>query len=86
MLDVPLLFETGVNALCDATLLVTAPPEVQRARVLARPGMTEVQFQTLNARQMPDAEKRYRATHIVETLDPASVAAYVTALLTHIRL
>ena len=86
VLDIPLLFETGVDTQMDATLLVTAPAALQRARVFARPGMTEAQFQTLNARQMPDAEKRRRATHIVETLDPASVAAYVTALLTHIRL
>ena len=85
VLDVPLLFETGVNALCDATLLVTAPPEVQRARVLARPGMTEDQFRLIQSRQLPDSEKRCRATHILETLNPDLAHAYVTALIAHIR-
>jgi dephospho-CoA kinase len=85
LLDIPLLFETGAAAQMDATLLVTAPPALQRARVLARPGMTEAQFTHLLARQMPDAEKRGLATHIVETLSEASVRAYVIALITHIR-
>ncbi|MGV8952253.1 MAG: dephospho-CoA kinase [Cypionkella sp.] len=85
LLDIPLLFENGTEADLDATLLVTAPAALQRARVLARPGMTEAHFQTLLARQMPDAEKRKRATHIVETLDAASTRAYVTALIAHIR-
>lgn len=85
LFDIPLLFEKGTEAEMDATLLVTAPPELQRARVLLRPGMTEAQFHLILSRQMPDAEKRARATHIVETLNPASVRAYVTALLQHIR-
>jgi dephospho-CoA kinase len=85
LLDIPLLFETGAAAQMDATLLVTAPPVLQRARVLARPGMTDAQFQQLLARQMPDAEKRGLATHIVETLSESSVRAYVIALITHIR-
>lgn len=67
VLDIPLLFETGAEAWLDATLVVTAPPEVQRARVLARPGMTEDQFELILARQIPDAEKRARATHVIET-------------------
>ena len=83
--DIPLLFEKGTEADMHATLLVTAPPELQRARVLQRPGMTETQFALILQRQMPDAEKRKRATHIVETLDEASVRAYVKALLNHIR-
>ncbi|MBI1171103.1 dephospho-CoA kinase [bacterium] len=83
--DIPLLFEKGTEAEMDATLLVTAPPELQRARVLSRPGMTEAQFALILSRQMPDAQKRARATHIVETLDLASVQAYVRALLNHIR-
>lgn len=85
LFDIPLLFEKGSEAEMDATLLVTAPPDLQRARVLSRPGMTEAQFALILSRQMPDAEKRARATHIVETLDVASVRAYVMALITHIR-
>ena len=67
VLDVPLLFETGGEARCDAVLVVTAAPEVQRARVLARPGMNPELFQTLLAKQMPDAEKRRRAQFLVDT-------------------
>lgn len=85
VLDVPLLFETGANALCDATLLVTAPPELQRARVLARPGMTDDQFRLIQSRQLPDAEKRCRATHILETLGHELARCYVAALIAYIR-
>lgn len=85
VLDIPLLFEKGTEALLDATLLVTAPASVQRARVLDRPGMTEAAFQDILARQMPDVEKRRRATHIVETLDLPSTTAFVRALIRHIR-
>lgn len=85
VLDIPLLFEKGTEKDMDATLLVTAPPAVQRARVLARPGMTTAQFETILARQMPDREKRARATHIIETLSLVSVEACVTALIDHIR-
>ena len=85
ILDIPLLFENGTESHFDATLLVTAPLSVQRLRVLERPGMTEDHMETMLARQMPDAQKRARATHIVETLDLASTAAYVKALIAHIR-
>jgi len=85
VLDIPLLFEKGSEAEMDATLLVTAPPALQRARVLARPGMTEVQFQTILSRQMPDAEKRGRATHIIETLGLQAAQQSVLALIAYIR-
>jgi dephospho-CoA kinase len=85
LLDIPLLFETGAETALDATLLVTAPPEVQRARVLARPGMTEELFRSLLAKQMPDHQKRARATHLIETLSHDSVRACVHALIDYIR-
>lgn len=85
VLDIPLLFEKGTEAEMDATLLVTAPPDLQRQRVLARPGMTAESLALILARQMPDRDKRARATHIVETLSPAQVRAYVQALIAHIR-
>ena len=83
--DIPLLFEKGTEAEMDATLLVTAPSDLQRRRVLARPGMTPDQFALILSRQMPDRDKRARATHIIETLSLASVQACVTALIAHIR-
>lgn len=83
--DIPLLFEKGTEAQMDATLLCTAPAVLQKVRVLARGTMTIGQFETILARQMPDAEKRARATHIVETLSLDSTRAYVKALIAHIR-
>jgi len=67
VLDVPLLLETGGEGRCDAVLVVTAPPDVQRARVLARPGMTVERFETILGKQMPDGEKRARAHFLVDT-------------------
>ena len=67
VLDIPLLYETGGAGRCDAVLVVTAPPAVQRARVLARPGMDEAKFAAIGAKQTPDAEKRRRADFIVDT-------------------
>lgn len=86
VLDIPLLFETGGTALIDDVLVVSAPPEVQRARVLARPGMDEAAFQRILARQLPDSEKRARAAYVIDTsrgLDAAR--ADVAALLSRIR-
>ena len=83
--DIPLLFENGYDRQMDATLLVTASSDLQRSRVLARPGMTVDQFNLILSRQMPDAEKRSRATHIVETLSLDQTRAYVDALISHIR-
>ncbi|MDZ4097468.1 MAG: dephospho-CoA kinase [Methylophilaceae bacterium] len=85
VLDIPLLFETAGQAEMNATLLVTSPPALQRARVLARPGMTEAQFETILARQMPDAQKRGLATHIIETLGLEAAKAAVHALIAYIR-
>lgn len=67
VLDIPLLYETGADAWLDGVLVVTAPPEVQRARVLARPGMDTGAFAAILARQTSDAEKRARADFVIET-------------------
>ena len=67
VLDVPLLFETGGHARMDAVVVVSAPAEVQRARVLARPGMSEEKLDHILSRQMADADKRKRAHFVVET-------------------
>lgn len=85
VLDIPLLFEKGTEIEMDATLLVTAPLALQRKRVLTRPGMTGDRFSAILARQMPDAQKRARATHIIETLSLDSVRACVRALIAYIR-
>jgi dephospho-CoA kinase len=67
VLDIPLLFETGGHARMDAVVVVSAPEEVQRSRVMARPGMTAEKLDHILARQMPDAEKRAQAHFVVET-------------------
>jgi dephospho-CoA kinase len=67
VLDVPLLFETGGHANVDAVVVVSAPPEMQRERVLARPGMTPDRLDATLAQQMADAEKRARAHFVVDT-------------------
>lgn len=67
VLDIPLLFETGGDRRCDATVVVSAPEEVRHARAMQREGMTEEKFQAIIAKQMPDSEKRRRADFVVDT-------------------
>ncbi len=82
VLDIPLLFETGGESRCDATLVVTAPASVQHARVMARPGMTEDKFHAILAKQMPDEDKRARAHFLVDTSRGfASAEAQVRSIL-----
>jgi len=82
VLDIPLLFETGGEQRVDAVVVVSAPAEVQRARVLGRPGMTEDKLAAILAKQVPDAEKRRRADFVVDTSGSFDAArAQVRAIL-----
>ena len=67
VLDIPLLYETKGERRCDGVIVVSAPRAIQRARVLARPGMTKERLAAIEARQMPDREKRRRADIVIET-------------------
>ncbi len=85
LLDIPLLYETGREGAVDAVVVVSAPAEIQRGRVLARPGMTDEKFAAILARQLPDEEKRRRADFVVESGEGlerarADVAAILSAV------
>jgi len=84
--DIPLLYEKGHGEGLDAVAVVSAPLAMQRDRVLARPGMTEARFAQILALQVPDAEKRARATYVIDTgVALAETAAAVAALVAMLR-
>lgn len=84
--DIPLLFETGRAEEFDAVLVVSAPYETQRARALARPGMSEEKFKAILARQVPDEEKRAAASHVISTDVPmADTRAQVLAIVSELQ-
>ena len=90
VLDIPLLFETGGDKRADVIAVVTAPPDVQRQRVMARGGMTEAQFEAILARQTPDSIKRARADFVINTgfgfpYAEAQIDEIIEALRTRIR-
>lgn len=85
VLDIPLLFETGAQVHCDGIVVVSAPPAIQRERVLDRGDMSEAEFDLILARQMPDSEKRARATWVIETLTPDLARVAVAVILDEIR-
>ncbi|WP_374410121.1 dephospho-CoA kinase [Novosphingobium colocasiae] len=84
--DIPLLFEKGRDPRIDAVAVVSAPAETQRARVLARPGMTEEKFERILGLQVPDAQKRQLADYVIDTgLSLADTRAQVEALVRRLR-
>jgi dephospho-CoA kinase len=81
LFEIPLLFETGGEGEFDKVVVVSAPPEVQRARVLERPGMTASKLDSILARQMPDAEKRVRADIVIDNTDLSTTQKQVRDIL-----
>ncbi len=82
--DIPLLFETNAQSWLSSVLVVTAPADVQKERVLTRGQMTEALFEQILSRQMPDAEKRSRADYVIETLTLDGTRAAVQKLITEL--
>jgi dephospho-CoA kinase len=74
VLEIPLLFETGADALVDVTIVVSATPELQRQRLAKRGNLSPAKLEKLLARQMPDGEKRRRAAFVVDTSGPVSAS------------
>lgn len=85
VLDIPLLLENGLEKAMDAVVVVTAPPETQRERVLSREGMTEERFEFILSRQMPDADKRSKADYVLITDTVDHAREQVERIVTDIR-
>ena len=85
VVDVPLLFETGGNEKVDATVVVTVPPEIQRKRVLDRPGMTEEHYKRILSNQMPDKKKRELADFVIYTTTIESARSAVQKIVETVR-
>ena len=85
LLDIPLLFETGAEKWIDVTICVSAPMDVQEHRVLSRKGMTKQTFDMILSHQMPDADKRAKADHVIETLEMDATRAAVAELMKELK-
>lgn len=85
LLDIPLLFEIGAHKMCNAVVVVSAPFEIQRERVLSRPEMTPKLFDLILSRQVPDQEKRRRADYIIETTSFDDAQRAVEGIIKKIR-